>query len=135
MTGIVDLVKKVQQWKSRLIEIESEVTHLKGRIAFADEILQEDGIEPQLVALPAQHLGAAKSGVAKSLAENVREIFKSYPGTEFGNEDVFQELDTRGIKFEKPSVYATLSKMAKKGEVISRKEGKITKYSLIKKES
>lgn len=127
MTRPVDLTKKVIEWSNRLALIEKEAIRLKEKIVFAKEILQEEGGKEEInetILLPVPKISSRDM----SLAANIRNLFKTHPDKEFNNEDVFNYLSEQNIPFEKPSVYATLSKWAKDKKIESRKEGNTTYY-------
>lgn len=129
MTGVVDLAVKLHTWRARLSEMEVEAERLRGKIAFAEEILKEENaLEP-----PKMKRGApipTQSG--DSLSGAIRKLFEASPHTPVSNENVFNYLKEKGVDYNEASVYATLSKWRARGYIELIKEGGVSKYRQIK---
>jgi len=129
MAGIVDLNLKLQTWKMELSELESKAKKLQDKISFAQEILRED--EEGLQIKTYEQLSVTESKQV-SLAKTIEGLFTD-SNMILTNANIFHHLDARSIKYLKPSIYATLSKLKTKGIIEAIEKGGKTAYRLKKK--
>jgi hypothetical protein len=131
MSAIVDLNVRVNKWKMRLSEVEKEAKQLREKIAFAEEIINEEEAESKTLTIKVP----TPDALPVSLSSSIRKLFKSHPDMDIKNENIFQYLKEKGIPFGKPTVYSILSKYVKGGFIEALgKKGKDRTYRLKIKE-